>query len=108
MSAATVYDMAVSQSVVLAKKVQRSQLRWISGGAVSAANVERQGRAMWTNVLLEVTVEAKLPITLLPASCRIRSIFRSWFIVLSAPGGLRPSRIGRDAGLKGSVSQIAV
>ncbi|CAE7206607.1 unnamed protein product [Symbiodinium sp. CCMP2592] len=61
-----VYAQLVSGSLELTKQTSRAHARWISGGAGTPADAEKAARKFWGTVLVQIMVEAKLPIVDIP------------------------------------------
>ena len=66
-AASDVYSQQVSGSIELQKKVSRSQIRWLSGNTGSPAEAEKVAKKFWGMVLVQIMLEAKLPICDVPA-----------------------------------------
>ncbi|CAE7417306.1 unnamed protein product [Symbiodinium sp. CCMP2592] len=61
-----VYAQLVSGSLELTKQTSRAHARWISSGAGTPADAEKAARKFWGTVLVQIMVEAKLPIVDIP------------------------------------------
>ena len=61
-----VFDQLVSGSIDLVSQTSRAHARWISNGAGNPAEAEKAARKFWGTVLVQIMVEAKLPITEIP------------------------------------------
>ncbi|CAE7259695.1 unnamed protein product [Symbiodinium sp. CCMP2592] len=61
-----IFDQCVSNSLDLCKQTSRAHARWISNGAGTPADAEKSSKKFWGTVLVQIMVEAKLPIVDIP------------------------------------------
>ena len=62
LSPGEVFDQCVSGNLELCKQTSRAHARWISNGAGTPADAERAAKKFWGTVLVQIMVEARLPI----------------------------------------------
>ena len=62
LSPGEVLDQCVSGNLELCKQTSRAHARWISNGAGTPADAEKAARKFWGTVLVQIMVEARLPI----------------------------------------------
>ncbi|OLP77412.1 hypothetical protein AK812_SmicGene42518 [Symbiodinium microadriaticum] len=61
-----VFDQLMSGSLELCKQTSRAHSRWISGGAGTPIEAEKAAKKFWGTVLVQIMVEARLPIVEIP------------------------------------------
>ena len=61
-----VFDQLMSGSLELCKQTSRARSRWISGGAGTPMEAEKAAKKFWGTVLVQIMVEARLPIVEIP------------------------------------------
>ena len=66
-SASSVYDQQVSGSIELQKQVSKSHHRWLANGGGTPADAEKAAKKFWGTVLVQIMIEAGLPICNLKA-----------------------------------------
>ena len=61
-----VFDQLMSGSLELCKQTSLAHSRWISGGAGTPIEAEKAAKKFWGTVLVQIMVEARLPIVEIP------------------------------------------
>ena len=66
-SASSVFDQQVSGSIELQKQVSKSQHRWLANSNGTPADAEKAAKKFWGTVLVQIMLEADLPISKMKA-----------------------------------------
>ena len=66
-AATSVYEQLVSGLIELQKQVSKAQHRWLAGGGGTPTDAEKSAKKFWGTVLVQIMIEADLPISRLKA-----------------------------------------